>query len=60
MGYRVIARYQLLGGHSINRGGGTGVHSYTNLKILGSSLAQCAKMFSLHMCILATPYLAAP
>ena len=39
--YSVVARYQILGGHTVNRGVGYGVHNYINLKILGGHVPVC-------------------
>ena len=36
-----VARCQILGGHTVNRDVGYGVHSYINLKILGGHVPVC-------------------
>ena len=36
-----VARCQILGGHTVNRDVGYGVHSYINLKILGGQVPVC-------------------
>ena len=36
-----VARCQILGGHTVNRDVGYGVHSYINLKILGWHVPVC-------------------
>ena len=39
--YSAVARCQILGGHTVNRDVGYGVHSYINLKILGGHVPVC-------------------
>ena len=36
-----VVRCQILGGHTVNRDVGYGVHSYINLKILGGHVPVC-------------------
>ena len=36
-----VARYQILGGHTVNRGIEYDVHHYVNLKILGGHVPVC-------------------
>ena len=39
--HSAVARCQILGGHTVNRDVGYGVHSYINLKILGGHVPVC-------------------
>ena len=39
--FSAVARCQILGGHTVNRDVGYGVHSYINLKILGGHIPMC-------------------
>ena len=41
LGCSAVARCQILGGHTVNRGVGYGVHSYINLEILGGHVPVC-------------------